>query len=331
MSQLPTPEFLQGVERLLGGRIVSVEPLGGQAFAVSWADGRRTVLKGVPRQEAEFWHPGKPWTELVAADLMTAEDAPTPRLLAADLTHGWLLREFAPGRPLDEVADPKGHRGRADEGGVSPVFSALVAELSRLEATFEAVWPELAPFDATPAGDLAALAVGVGRLLPDNAQSAWDDLTRLAESGPRLPGPLDVRPANAVWNGDTVFFLDLATVGFDYKERRLVAYAQAAGRTWSSLLCESAYSAYARVNGEDAAVRLAYFDLMFWALVFARLRILEHRAASPAGQVLRNVWGDPATLRPKWLTQWRRPRIHDPRIDAVVRALTGSSAGQPAR
>ncbi|MFS8571576.1 MAG: hypothetical protein LOD85_00905, partial [Clostridia bacterium] len=89
--------FARRLAGLLGADLEEARRLTGDVLYVRLSDGRQLAAKGVARQSAATWRPGEPWAELVALDALGAEGAPVPKLVAADLEHGWLAMEFADG------------------------------------------------------------------------------------------------------------------------------------------------------------------------------------------------------------------------------------------
>lgn len=306
--------------QLFGSTVAVSRPLGGEATYLQLADGRAFVLKGVPRQERPRWRPGRPWAELVVLDLFGSAGGPVPRLVAADLAAGWLLRTFEPGRPLSDLAVA----ARDDAGLGGAVFSDLVEGLRDLEQRFASAAGDLQPYLAADAPALwHAWSDAAARLLRPEGQQAWQELARaVLQPAAATLGPLDVHAGNAVWQPGGVRFLDFATVGPDYPERRLAAYAQTVGPQPGSLLTPEAYAAYAGRCGRDAALRLALFDLLFWAVALSRLRAAMQQPGGPAAEALRRAWPDPEALWPAALAMWRRRRLDDPRLEAITGALT---------
>lgn len=306
-------ENTDALHSLLGSSVAQTRRLGGEATYLLLGDGRELVLKGVPRQDRPTWVPGTPWTELVVLDLLASEGMPVPELVAADLNDGWMLRSYEPGQPLSEIVSPLRHE----------VWSALVQNLTSLEKTLAAASHELSTF-ATPSAPAAWASVNENMmgLLAPAGQQAWNELREwvLLPQETTL-GLLDINANNAVWNEGRLCFIDFATIGPDFPERRLVSYAQSAWPHPGTLLGPAAYEDYASQFGQRAAVRLALFDLMFWAIVLARLQVMRTRPQSDAAIRLRKVWGDPQKLWEPSLRMWGRHRMTDRRLDEIVGGL----------
>src|SRR5690606_24645886 len=108
-------------------------------------------------------------------------------------------------------------------------------------------------------------------LLPAGARPAWRRWSDAALAGAEPFGPLDVQSRNVVASGERgVVFLDFATVGRASREKRLAAYAQSFRPEPRTLLVPEAYAAFRREAGEEAALRLAFYDFLFFGLAYAR-------------------------------------------------------------
>jgi len=304
-------EFARGLASLLGGELTRAERLGPEVLLVHLGDGRRLVAKGVARQSWESWRPGRPWAELVALDALGALGAPVPRLVAVDQEHGWLAMEYVPGTGIEEAAL------RPSPGA----FASLTAALQALEEAFAAEWQSLSPWAAASPGQPWELAARLVPLLDADAHGAWAEVAGEAlDPSAVRPGPLDVQPDNVVW-GERVALIDMASFGYDWTEKRLAAYAQRAGPRPVSLLDRRAYAHYAEAKGEQAAVRLAFFDLLYWGVALTRLLAAMRDPGSKAAGRLRSAWGEPQALVAPFASMWQRERIADPRVERVRNGL----------
>ena len=93
-------------------------------------------------------------------------------------------------------------------------------------------------------------------------------------------------------------FLDMASYGYDVTEKRLSAYAQRAGKHPATMLDEAAYADYAAFRGEGAAIRLAYYDLLFWGIGLMRLLAALRQPRSKAARLLTTRSGRSCRARP---------------------------------
>lgn len=301
---------------VLGSEVIHSRRLPGEATHIKLADGRELVLKGVPRQERSSRQPGQPWTELVALDSLGAEGAPVPRLVAADVGDGWLIRDYDPGQPLNELL--------ATKKQPSSLFSTLVRDLLSIESACLTAADELGPFIVAHSSidEVRGLAQGIEPLLLPGARSAWQDLINMALAPDTLSlGPVDNHPGNALWQGDRLIFIDFATVGLDFMERRIVAYSQLAYPTVASIITPHAYDHYRAVAGEQATLRLALFDLLFWGIVLSRLYALRAQPESGAAIALRAAWPDADALWEPAYAMWTRFRLANATITTIGKGL----------
>lgn len=304
--------FARRLAGLLGADLEEARRLTGDVLYVRLSDGRQLAAKGVARQSAATWRPGEPWAELVALDALGAEGAPVPKLVAADLEHGWLAMEFADGSDL----------ARARRLPAPGAFAALAGGLERLHRAFARAWDALAPWAVEGPAREREWAAGLLPFLDEEGRAAWQDLAAEALERPEaVPGPLDVQAANVVWQGEQVTFLDMASFGYDGKEKRLAAYAQRAGPEPVSLLDAEAYAYYRRAMGRKAALRLAFFDFLYWGMALARVFAAARHPGSAAARRLEEAWGPPQALVAPLAAMWRRPRLDDLRVERVRRGL----------
>ncbi|HLS89859.1 MAG TPA: hypothetical protein VK101_01240 [Limnochordia bacterium] len=303
--------FAKNVAALLGGELEAARPIGEAILYLKLKDGRELVAKGVARQSLASWRPGQAWAELVALDALNEVDAPVPKLVAADLHHGWLVEEFVAGDTLAKLLahPPPG------------AFRSLTRGLFRLEEAFAAQWDILERWAAPPGESDRRLAELVTPLLDAKARQAWTELAAEATSASVFrPGPLDVRSANVVLARD-VTFLDMASYGYDVTEKRLAAYAQIAGGAPASLLDQESYRFYQGFYSEEAALRLAFYDFLFWGIGLLRLVAAAKAPTSRAAKAVREQWGKPGRLLPRYLAMWERERIAEPRIERLRQGL----------
>lgn len=298
------------MHNLLGTTVQAVDELSADAWRLLLADGRFVVLKTVPRQETGDWQPGMPWTELVALDFLADEGLNVPKLLVVDIDQGRLVREYIEGSPLDTL------QGKP----ALPIYRELVHQLDAVDQRLEAhrhVLTGLRCWPLQPGSDPLRWARMVAALVSPQVRNAWFTLAQEARQGILQLGPLDVQAANALWDQERIWLLDWATVGQDYRERRVVAYAQVAGRRPSTLLDADAYDGHAKRYGTASARHLAFWDFAFWGVALLRLQGAAGRMDYPAGG---GLGFEPESQR-AYVAMWRRFRIDDPLISAVQSGL----------
>lgn len=303
-----------GQHELLGSPVITTRPLGGEATYFALADHRELVHKGVPRQSRPMWQSGQPWTELVVLDLLHYHGASVPKLVAADLQAGWMLYEYEQGDTLASIICQEAS---------PPIFPSLARELATIQNACMSASEDLAPYAAAAdPDDFRALASGLTWLLAPAARPSWRALINLCLDPDALClGPVDVQPANALWNDDRVLFIDFGTVGPDYTERRLVSYCQLVSPQVGTLLTPEAYQWYKETAGYLPALRLAFFDLLFWGLALSRLEVVRRQPHSPVAQAIAAAWTHSDALWSSICTLWQRTRLDDPHVMAVTRGL----------
>lgn len=304
-----------------GAPVIDHRPLGGETQLITLADGRQLVIKPVSRQEQDVWCSGKPWVEAAAYDFLLDKEAPVPKLIGIDARHGWIALEFISGLNLEEAA-PK------EDNNDQTLFQAAIEAVRRLEQA-------LVGFD----GEMDQLGLGrpvgfqqppdIGRLLSPKAQRALESISSDVLGDVRkgawdsVPlGPTDMRGANALWTGERIVIVDLATLGHLPSEQRLAAYLQRTRPPFHTYITSRSLAHYQRVRGDVAALRLAYYDLIYWGLVLARLIAVQKEPESPAASTVRREWGDDASsLWNQAWSMWNRERLDDERIKIITSGL----------
>lgn len=309
-------------QHLLGSVVTEVRPLTAGTTYIQLEDGRELIHQSVPRQEQPAWQPGTPWAELAVFDVFTSHCAPLPRLRAADVQAGWLIRDYVPGKPLAHVLTP--YDG-ADEHADGKLFNCLLTGLRTVHSVFAKETEALQPFVvAADDGWLPRIVQRLARFLTPSGRKAWHELTWLVlhKQPPHL-GPADVQAGNVIVSHNDCTFIDMATIQFDWAERRLVAYSQKAHNPVGSLLTPEAYRVYEKQYGTEAMQRLALFDFIFWGIALARLHVLRTQPHSEAAHALQaaGLADDPAL----WQTtqaMWQRQRTTDDLIERIANSLT---------
>lgn len=139
--------------------------------------------------------------------------------------------------------------------------------------------------------------------------AAWDSLSNhLLDAKPTLGG-LDYQARNIVFDRERPYFIDFASVGWDWQERRLVQYfnsigASQEGVNFVSLLDRELVDAYAEwvvVNREkcstaNVASRVDGHHLLFYLSILHRILQAVAKPETAENQILLEAWGD-AQLR----------------------------------
>lgn len=135
--------------------------------------------------------------------------------------------------------------------------------------------------------------------------AAWASLcNRLLEAEPTL-GNLDYQARNIVIDNELPYFIDFASIGWDWQERRLVQFfnsigADEEGGNFVSLLNRELVDGYAEwvatyreeCSPDDIAARVDGHHLLFYLSVVHKLLEAVARPEETESQILRQAWGD---------------------------------------
>ena len=138
---------------------------------------------------------------------------------------------------------------------------------------------------------------------------AWTSLSNhLLDAKPTLGG-LDYQARNIVFDRELPYFVDFASVGWDWQERRLVQYlnsigASQEGANFVSLLDRELVDAYAerviehleKCSTADIAARVDGHHLLFYLSILHRILQAVAKPETAENQILLDAWGD-AQLR----------------------------------
>ena len=134
---------------------------------------------------------------------------------------------------------------------------------------------------------------------------AWDSLANRLLEAPLTLDSLDYQARNILFDGELPYFIDFASVGWDWQERRLVQYfnslgASPEGANFVSLLDRELVHTYAewvvqhRENSsvEDVAARVDGHHLLFYLTVIHKILDATVSPRIRQNQVLVQAWGD---------------------------------------
>lgn len=284
------------LNQLFGDAPFDVHPLSPDVWHVRTDPSTSIIVKRVPRQARPCWKPGQPWAELVVLDLLAAEQAPVPQVLAADLEQGFMVMAFIEGKSLVDNADPS-----IDTSSLLRILTTSLKHIEKILGRFETTLrPYLLPADDT---GCRAMFDKVAALLNPEARQAWSDLLAegfdTSQPGPTL-GSLDVQPGNAIVHDGKVTLIDFATVGWAHTEQRIVGYMHHMRPAPGTLLDDEGYRSYLSMEGKRATLRLAAYDFAFTAQMFT---IAANEGDVAAGTRIIEVW--------------KRPRTADKRVEQV--------------
>ncbi len=147
----------------------------------------------------------------------------------------------------------------------------------------------------TPLGGKARVAI----------ENAWNALSVRLLNAPTTLGPLDYNARNVVVEGGKPTFIDFASIGWDWQEKRLVQLlnsigAFTAGANFVSLLDRELVHSYAEwvathretCSPADIAARVDGHHLLFYLSVVHRILRAVARPETADSQMLLHAWGD---------------------------------------
>ncbi len=201
-----------------------------------------------------------------------------------------------------------------------PIARNAVREFCRLESAFADraeviqpyIYPSDSPLDETLDGmldrgrktmDYLAWLNG-GTMRPDEqamVNEIWEDMSNYLHNAEARLGSLDYNARNVVVDVDSAAFIDFASVGWDWGERRLVQTfnslgAHRSGGRFVSALNREVVGEYASRSAhgksDEAEIRVDYHNILFYLSVVYRLLQAIAQPQREASISLLNAWGD---------------------------------------
>ena len=223
-----------------------------------------------------------------------------------------LLMEWCGEHTLDTIAQR--HRGEH----VPAVVQRALEELCRVENGFaeraELLKPYVFDFNSRATLEqllelgkktLGYLLTPLGSKSRTAVQKVWNALSARLLNAPTTLGTLDYNARNVVVSDGKPTFIDFASIGWDWQERRLVQSlnsigAFTEGANFVSLLDRelvSSYAAWVATHREtaspaDIAARVDAHHLLFYLSVVHRLLLAVAQPEEAESQMLLHAWGD---------------------------------------
>lgn len=239
-----------------------------------------------------------------------------PRMIWESEEHNALLLEWCGDQTLDTIAQSR------TLANLVPILNTILLELCRFEAFFAENRIQFQPYQfhfdhkkiLVSLLEQGRKTIGYIQHLSKtphttshqkSLDAAWTSLTnQLLEATPTL-GSLDYQAHNIVIDGNIPTFIDFASIGWDWQERRLVQYfnsigANQEGANFVSLLNRELVETYAewvikhRENATVAEVtaRVDGHHLLFYLTVIHRILEAVARPEESENQTLMQSWGD---------------------------------------
>ena len=242
-----------------------------------------------------------------------------PRIIWESEQHQALLLEWCGEQTLDSLAQSQLMLV------LMPILDTILTELCRLETFFAENAAQFKPyvFHFEHKQTLQQLLVQgrktIGYIEHLNRTSltssqlarldaAWISLSnRLIAAQPTLGG-LDYQAHNIVIDNGLPYFIDFASIGWDWQERRLVQFLNSIGAhqenaNFVSLLNRELVNTYAewvvqhreKCSPEDIAARVDGHNLLFYLTVTHRLLAAVAKPEISENRILLEAWGDART------------------------------------
>ena len=246
-----------------------------------------------------------------------------PQLVWKSEHHHALLLEWCGESTLDALAQ----RDEKSAQSLTPLLLTILQEVCNIETCFTTHAAQLAPdvfrfnAEATLQDLLARGKKVVGYLshLSDRPMSlieegtftdAWDVFSTRLQDAPTTLGSLDNNARNIVIRGESPFFIDFASIGWNWQEMRLVQLLNSIGAflvspsetgNFVSLLDRELVNTYAEwvsthrepCSPDEVAARVDGHHLLFYLSVIDQLLRAIAQPDATESRMLLEAWGDP--------------------------------------
>ena len=267
------------------------------------------------------------WTplqiEATVLGLLYRKGCRVPKLLWKSERHHALLLEWCGESTLDALAQ---HREPSAQN-LTPLLFTILHEVCEIETCFTTHAAQLAPyvfrFNAQAilqdllsrgkkvVGYISHLSNRPMSLIEEGAfAEAWDVLANRLQDAPTTLGSLDNNARNIVIREGSAFFIDFASIGWNWQEMRLVQLLNSIGAflvspsetgNFISLLDRELVNAYAEwVNIhretcplDELTARVDGHHLLFYLSVVDQLLKAVARPNAAESRMLFKAWGDP--------------------------------------
>lgn len=225
-----------------------------------------------------------------------------------------LLLEGCGDKTLDDLAQG------SPADALKPITRNVVREFCRLETAFadtaEKVQPYIYPLDSPLNHTLDAILqrgrktidylawLGGKPMRPDEQamiDKIWEDMSNCLHGAEARLGSLDYNARNVVIDGDRPTFIDFASVGWDWGERRLVQTFNSLGAHRSdgnfvSTINREVVGEYAsqtsQRGADEAEIRVDYHNILFYLSIVYRLLQAVAQPQCDESKSLLKAWGD---------------------------------------
>ena len=267
------------------------------------------------------------WTplqiEATVLELLYDNGCRVPQLVWKSVRHHALLLEWCGEFTLDALTQ----QSEKSSQNLTPLLFTILQELCKIETCFMTHAAQLSPyvfhFDAQAIlQDLLARGkqvVGYLSHLRNQPMSlieertfaeAWDVFANRLQNVPTTLGSLDNNARNIVIRGESAFFIDFASIGWNWQEMRLVQLLNSVGAflvspsetgNFMSLLDRELVNVYAEwvsthretCPPDEVAARVDGHHLLFYLSVIDQLLRAVAQPDATENKMLFEAWGDP--------------------------------------
>ncbi len=239
-----------------------------------------------------------------------------PQVVWESEQHHALLLNWCGDETLDSLAQS------SSDSSLMPILHTILMQLCRLEAFFTENRAQFRPYvfhseikktlqqlleqGRKTVGYLEHLSrTSLASSQAVQLDAAWHSLSnQLIAAQPTL-GVLDYQARNIIIDDELPYFIDFASIGWDWQERRLVQFFNSIGASqkdanFVSLLNRELVDVYAswvanhreRCSTADIAARVDGHHLLFYLSVIYKLLEAVARPETSENQILLQAWGD---------------------------------------
>ena len=279
--------------------------------------------------------------EAAVLTLLHNNGCQVPQLIWQSERFHALLLEWCGESTLDALAQ----RQQKSAQSIAPLLDTILSELCKVETCFTTHAAAFAPyvfsFDAQTTLRLlleqGKKVVGYLSHLNNSPTSsvqtetfteAWAGVANRLQNAPTVLGGLDNNARNVVIRDGSPFFIDLASIGWNWQETRLVQVfnsigaflsAPADGTHFVTLLDRELVSTYAEwvsthretCPPTEIAARVDSHHLLFYlSVIHQLLRAIAHPEATES-RIRLDAWGDPQARFQSALAHIRNTRLSD--------------------
>jgi len=162
---------------------------------------------------------------------------------------------------------------------------------------------------------------------------AWVEITRrILNETPSL-GSLDYNALNIIVDNDRVSFIDFSSIGYDWRERRLVQYLTGLGAhkeegNFAGLLKRESVNFYVETLSEEslenAAALVDYHQILFYLTAIVNLLSALKAPERRENVLLKQTWGDVESRLKRAIFLLANESLSDDEVASFIRGLIGS-------